>query len=102
MPIKKPNKAAAAVPASNASVKQSQPGTASPTHTETNAPTKPPTLIKPACPRLSSPRMPTVRLREIAIMIYAQIGTSCPDREFVSMPMPESSWMAKNITTTIP
>ena len=32
-------------------------------------PEKAPTLINPACPRLSSPRIPTVRFREIAITI---------------------------------
>ena len=31
-----------------------------------------------ACPRESSPRKPTTRFREIAIMIYAQTGISSP------------------------
>ena len=35
-----------------------------------------PTLMKPACPRLSSPEMPTVRFSDTAMTMYTQIGTS--------------------------
>ena len=52
-------------------------------------PVKAPMLIKPACPRLSSPRIPTVRFSEIAITIYAQIGTSIPCMERVIFPVEE-------------
>ena len=45
-------------------------------HMDMTIPENAPTLMKPACPRLSSPEMPTVRLREIAMTMYAQIGTS--------------------------
>ena len=38
------------------------------THTEKNALANAPTHIKPAWPRLSSPKIPTVRLREIAMI----------------------------------
>ena len=45
-------------------------------HMAITMPENAPTLIKPAWPRLSSPEMPTVRLRETAMTTYAQIGTS--------------------------
>lgn len=51
-------------------------------------PVNAPMLIKPAWPRLSSPRMPTVRLSDSAMMIYALIGTSCPLNERESSPPP--------------
>ncbi len=68
MPMSTPTSAAAAVPASSASVRVSQPGRTSLQHTERNAPVKAPTLIKPAWPRLSSPKMPTVRFSETAMI----------------------------------
>ena len=37
-------------------------------HFENRAPAKAPTHIKPACPRLSSPRIPTVRFRDTAMI----------------------------------
>ena len=47
-------------------------------HFENNAPEKAPTHINPACPRLNSPRIPTVRFRERARIIYTQRGTRSP------------------------
>lgn len=41
-------------------------------------PTKAPRHIKPAWPKLSSPRIPTVRFSESAMITYAQIGTNRP------------------------
>ena len=41
-------------------------------------PANAPTDIKPAWPSDSSPRMPTVRLSEMAMTTYAQMGTSRP------------------------
>ena len=37
-------------------------------HLEKRAPEKAPTHINPACPRLSSPRIPTVRFKETAMI----------------------------------
>ena len=56
-------------------------------HMAITMPENAPTLIKPAWPRLSSPEMPTVRLRETAMTTYAQIGTSCPLSERVIAPV---------------
>ena len=47
-------------------------------HTEKRLDAYAPTHMKPACPRESSPRIPTVRLSETARITYIQIGTRSP------------------------
>ena len=42
-------------------------GIAAAREVETTMPVKAPTDIKPACPKESSPKMPTVRFKEIAM-----------------------------------
>ena len=44
-------------------------GIAAASEVETTMPVKAPTDIKPACPKESSPKMPTVRFKEIAMMM---------------------------------
>ncbi len=66
MPINIPNIPATAAPIKRAAKNLSPSGMAPSMHFEKNAPENAPTHINPACPRLSSPKMPTVRFREIA------------------------------------
>ena len=47
-------------------------------HPEITIPEKAPMDMNPACPRLSSPEIPTTRFRETAITTQQQIGTNCP------------------------
>ena len=53
---------------------------------EKNALAKAPTHMKPACPRLSSPEIPTVRFRDTARITYMQSGTRSPSRRLDTMP----------------
>ena len=61
-----------------------------------------PTHINPAWPRLSSPRIPTVRLRETARMMYIQMGTSSPVSILLSAPAEASVCMTAKATMRIP
>ena len=71
-------------------------------HSENTTPENTPTLIKPACPRLNSPEMPTVRFRDTAMTMYTQIGTSCPRSEREIRPAPCISCTTTNATMTMP
>ena len=71
-------------------------------HWENTTPENTPTLIKPACPRLSSPEMPTVRLSDTAMTMYTQIGTNCPRSERETRPAFCKSCTATNATMTMP
>ena len=65
-----PATAAAAAPTRIASVKRTPTlGIASSIQMENRELENAPTHMKPACPRLSSPSMPTVRFKEIAIIV---------------------------------
>ena len=64
----KPTTAARAAPTTREmTIRSSSLGTEAWRLMETMIPEKAPTLIKPAWPRLSSPRMPTVRFRDTAM-----------------------------------
>ena len=65
-------------------------------------PANAPTDMKPAWPSDSSPRMPTVRLSEIAMTTYAQIGTSRPLIWLEIMPPAMSACTMMNAAMTIP
>ena len=52
--------------------------------------------------RLSSPRIPTVRLRETARMMYIQMGTSSPVSILLSAPAEASVCMTAKATMRIP
>ena len=51
--------------------------------------------IKPACPKLSSPMIPTVRLSDTARIEYVQSGTNSPSIRLGTLPP------ARRICTTI-
>ena len=68
----------------------------------TTIPENAPTDIKPAWPSDNSPRIPTVRLSETAMMTYAQIGTSKPFIELEMLPVSTSACTTTNATMTIP
>ena len=67
MPIRIPNTPATAAPTSRAKKKRTPTlGITFSMHFVKNAPENAPTHMKPAWPRLNSPRIPTVRFRETA------------------------------------
>ena len=61
-----------------------------------------PTHMNPACPRLSSPRIPTTRFRDTARMIYMHSGTISPSRWLEILPVLISSCITTKATITIP
>ena len=94
MPIRKPQRAAAAAP-----IKIAMPNRI-PTEGITlaaafvkNAPENAPTHIKPAWPKLNSPKMPTVKFKETAKITYVQIGTRRPFSKFVIRPAMVQTWI---------
>ena len=67
IPIRKPNRAAKAIPTAKASTNLTPEGSEFSVTLEKNALVKAPIHIKPQCPILSSPSMPTQRLSATAI-----------------------------------
>ena len=67
-----------------------------------NAPEKAPTHIKPACPRLSSPKIPTVKFKETARITYIQIGTRSPFARLLKLPVFIMIWITAQNAITIP
>ena len=77
MPIRIPAKVAIKAPTNSAISRRSVLfGTTSARLAAATTPLKAQTDINPACPRLSSPDIPTTRLSDNAMMIYEQIGIS--------------------------
>ena len=64
-------------------------------HLEKNALAKAPTHMKPACPRLSSPKMPTVRFKDTARITYTHRGTKSPFIRLDIWPAIMSPWTTR-------